>query len=103
MRTLPCSARLAALVGAMVLSSLGWGCGSQPGEGQGGDAAAAQQTQIAALEQLIVAQQNRGAPAPQPAVAIPTALPPVVGLITEGLTKGSPQAKVTITEYSDFQ
>src|SRR3990172_13003871 len=100
MRTLPCSARLAALVGAMVLSSLGWGCGSQPGEGQGGDAAAAQQTQIAALEQLIVAQQtqvvalqqlaaaqqNRGAPAPQPAVAIPTALPPVVGLITEGLT-----------------
>ncbi len=39
----------------------------------------------------------------QKAPAIPTMVPPVAGLVTNGVTKGSPDAKVVLTEWSDFQ
>jgi len=37
------------------------------------------------------------------AMQTPAAPPPVAGLITDRGTKGPADAKVTITEYSDFQ
>lgn len=37
------------------------------------------------------------------AMQSPSSVPPVAGLITESGAKGSPDAKVTITEFSDFQ
>ena len=42
--------------------------------------------------------------AAKPAVpAMPTLMPAVAGLPTDGTTKGYPNAKVTLTEYTDFQ
>ena len=42
--------------------------------------------------------------AAKPAVpAMPTLMPAVAGLPTNGTTKGDPNAKVTLTEYTDFQ
>jgi protein-disulfide isomerase len=74
----------------------------------------AQQTQVASLQKQVVALQTavipqgagQAGPDTAPAAqvpAIPTLMPPVAGIAVDGASKGSPQAKVTITEYSDFQ
>ena len=70
-----------------------------------------QQTQVADLQgkvaalQANVAQLGAGSgPSARPTPpVIPTVIAAVLGLPVNGLTKGSPDAKVTLTEYSDFQ
>jgi len=74
----------------------------------------AQQTQVASLQKQVVALQTAVIPqgagqagadtAPVARIpTIPTLVPPVAGLAVNGTSKGAPQARVTITEYSDFQ
>ncbi len=77
---------------------------------------AAQGTRIAALETKVVLPPPL-AMTPEPATSVPTLvptlspstprpastlIPPVAGVVTEGVTKGAANAKVTITEYSDY-
>ena len=75
------------------------------------DQAAAQQVQIAglrgdvaALQTAVAAPRSNPTAGPKPAApAIPTVIPPVAGIPTSDTTKGVASAKVTLTEYSDFQ
>jgi protein-disulfide isomerase len=78
-------------------------------------AAAGQGSDIASLQQQVASQNARiavletrvagGSAAqvqPKPAPPTPTIVPPVPGIATDGTTKGSATAKVTITEYLDY-
>ena len=74
--------------------------------------AAGQGTRIAILETKVAAPQRAAAQAtpttggatvtPRPTQPTPTVIPAIAGLATEGNTKGSATAKVTITEYTDY-
>ena len=111
-----------AIVGMALLVALAAGCSSQTNPSQASvgvgvdvgslrQTVVAQQTQVSSLQRQVVALQTavpalkaNPAPAAQPAApAIPTLMPPVAGLVMDGTTKGPADAKVTITEYSDFQ
>ena len=68
----------------------------------------AQQTQVSALQKQVVALSTAVVPrqaeaAAAKAPAIPTLVPPVGGIAVDGTSRGSPQARLTLTEYSDYQ
>lgn len=103
--------RLAAALG--LAAALLAGCASQPGASA--DPALQQkvtdqEARIAALEGKVNALQSavqtavaQSAPKPTATRApTPAPLPAVTGLAVSGTTKGSPNAKVTITDYSDY-
>ena len=88
---------LAILLAASIFTMVLAGCSTQSG---GADPTLrpteeAMQTQVAAMQ--------TGSAAKPAVPAMPTLMPAVAGLPTDGTTKGYPNAKVTLTEYTDFQ
>lgn len=84
---------LAASISTMVLA----GCSTQSG---GADTTL--RPTVEAM-QTQVAEMQTGSAAKAAVPAMPTLMPAVAGLPTNGTTKGDPNAKVTLTEYTDFQ